>query len=221
MAPRPGGQFDPRERDVKRVLVLFAHPRTDRSEVNTVLAEAARELEGVTVVDLYAEYPTFEIDADREQQRLLDHDVIVFQHPVYWYSCPALLKEWQDLVLEYGFAYGEGGTALEGKVLLNAVSAGARREVYCRSGGYGHELREFFTPFEQTAHLCRMRYLPPFVLYAAGHAADENRLDDHIADYRLLLGALVEGRLDIERAERQDTLSEHLRELTGPAAEMK
>ena len=206
---------------MNRVLVLFVHPRTDRSEVNTVLAEAARALEGVTLVDLYAEYPTFEIDVEREQQRLLDHDVIVFQHPVYWYSCPALLKEWQDLVLEHRFAYGEDGTALENKVLLNAVSAGARREVYCRNGGYGHELREFFAPFEQTALLCRMRYLPPFVLFAAGHAVVEDRLEDHIADYRLLLSALVEGRLDLVRAERQDTLSDHLLDLMSPAAEVK
>ena len=206
---------------MQKVLILFAHPRTDRSEVNTVLAEAARELEGVTVVDLYAEYPTFEIDVEREQQRLLEHDVIVFQHPVYWYSCPALLKEWQDLVLEHGFAYGEGGTALEGKVLLNAVSAGARREVYCRNGGYGYELREFFAPFEQTAGLCRMRYLPPFVLYAAGHAVDEDRLEDHTADYRFLLSGLVEGRLDLDRAERQDTLSHNLRDLMIQATEVE
>lgn len=205
---------------MQKVLILFAHPRTDRSEVNTVLAEAARELEGVTVIDLYAEYPTFEIDVELEQQRLIDHDVIVFQHPVYWYSCPALLKEWQDLVLEYGFAYGEGETALDGKVLLNAVSAGARREVYCRNGGYGHEIREFFAPFEQTALLCRMRYLPPFVLFAAGHAVDEERLEDHIADYRLLLSALVEGRLDLDRAERQDTLSDNLRDLMSQGAEV-
>lgn len=206
---------------MNQVIVLLAHPRIDRSEVNIVLAETARKVAGVTVVDLYAEYPTFEIDVDREQQRLLDHDVIVFQHPVYWYSCPALLKEWQDLVLEYGFAYGEGGTALENKVLLNAVSAGARREVYCRNGGYGHELREFFAPFEQTALLCRMRFLPPFVLYAAGHALTEGRLDDHAADYRLLLNALAEGRIDLDRAERQDTLSDHLRDLVIQGAEVR
>jgi glutathione-regulated potassium-efflux system ancillary protein KefG len=203
---------------MKRVLVLFAHPRIDRSEVNAGLAAAAGRIEGVTLVDLYAEYPTFEIDVDREQQRLLDHDVIVFQHPVYWYSCPALLKEWQDLVLEYGFAYGADGRALEGKVLLNAVTCGARRDVYSRSGGYSHELREFFAPFEQTALLCRMRYLPPFALYAAGHAAGEGRLERHVDDYAALLGALVGNRLDLDRAERQETLSDHLHDLMSPAA---
>ena len=106
---------------MEKILVLFAHPRVDRSEVNVVLAQAARRVEGVTVVDLYAEYPTFEIDVEREQQRLLAHRVVVFQHPVYWYSCPALLKEWQDLVLEHGFAYGAEGRALEGKIDPDAI----------------------------------------------------------------------------------------------------
>lgn len=206
---------------MKKVLVLLAHPRSDRSEVNIVMAGDARKLEGVTLVDLYAEYPTFEIDVEREQRRLLEHDIIVFQHPVYWYSCPALLKEWQDLVLEYGFAYGPDGGSLEGKVLVNAVTCGARREVYCRDGGYGHELKDFFTPFEQTARLCRMHYLPPFVLYGAGHAADENRLDAHVADYRLLLRSIVEDRLDLQRARRLNTLSDDLHDLVAPTAEVQ
>ncbi len=206
---------------MKKILVLFAHPRSDRSEVNIVLAEAARRVEGVTFVDLYAEYPTFEIDVEREQERLLVHDIIVFQHPVYWYSCPALLKEWQDLVLEHGFAYGAEGRALEGKVLLNAVTCGARREVYSRGGGYSYELRDFFAPFEQTAVLCRMRYLPPFALFAAGHAADENRLQEHVADYERLLTAMVENRLDLEKAEKRLMLTGHLGDLIMESAEVK
>lgn len=203
-----------------RILVLFAHPRTDRSEVNVRLADAARAVDAVTLVDLYAEYPSFDVDVDLEQQRLLDHDVIVLQHPVYWYSGPALLKEWLDLVLEHGFAYGADGTALAGKLLLNAVTAGGRREVYTRDSGYRLELRDFFAPFEQTALLCRMRYLPPFALFAAGHAVVERRLDGHAAAYRRLLTALAEGRLDIDRAVREDTLSDHLDKLIAPAAEV-
>jgi putative NADPH-quinone reductase len=202
------------------VLILLAHPRIDRSEANVALADAARDVDGVTLVDLYAEYPTFDIDVEREQQRLLDHDVIVFQHPVYWYSSPALLKEWQDLVLEHGFAYGAGGTTLQDKILLNAVTVGGARDVYSRDRGYRLELRDFFAPFEQTALLCRMRYLPPFVLYAAGHAVEDGRLTTHIDDYRRLLAALVEDRLDLDRAEREPTLSESLNVLVSTPGEV-
>ena len=122
----------------RKVLILFAHPALQRSRVNARLVRAVQDLPGVTVNDLYERYPDFLIDVPREQDLLVEHDVVVFQHPMYWYSSPALLKEWQDLVLEYGFAYGAGGTALEGKILLNAVTCGARQEVYSRDGGYRH-----------------------------------------------------------------------------------
>ena len=88
----------------RAVLVLVAHPAMRRSRVNRRLTEAARGLDGVMVNDLYQRYPDFDIDVAREQQLLESHDVVVMQHPFYWYSTPAILKEWQDLVLEHGWA---------------------------------------------------------------------------------------------------------------------
>lgn len=199
-----------------KTLVLFGHPRTDRSEANRPLFEAARTVAGVTTVDLYGEYPTFEIDVEQEQARLLAHDVIVFQHPLYWYSVPAILKEWQDLVLEYGFAYGQGGVALAGKLAFNAVTAGARRDAYTPEGAHGAELRSLLVPFEKTVRLCRMRYLAPFGLFGAGRAVEEARLERHIQDYVRLLTALVEDRVDLARAEAASTLSDALDRLILP-----
>ena len=195
---------------MKRILVLFAHPRPDRSENSSVLAEAARGVSAVTFVDLYAEYPDYHIDIDREQERLRAHDVVVFMFPLFWYSTPALLKEWQDLVLEYGFAYGSEGRALEGKLFFNAVTAGGRREAYTREGQNRFELRDLFTPFEQTVCLCRMQYLPPFALFGAGHAAEEGRLEPHAEDYQRLLQAAAEDRIDLARAEGVCALSDDL-----------
>ncbi len=180
----------------RSILVLFAHPAQHRSEAQTLLARIARGVPGVTFADLYAEYPRFDIDIDREQARLAAHDVVVFQHPVYWYSTPALLKEWQDLVLEYGWAYGTGGTALRGKLFLCAVTAGGPEEAYAASGYNRFPLRVLLSPLEQTANLCGMVYLPPFVLFAARRAAEGAALALHAARYRRLLEALRDGRLD-------------------------
>ncbi|WP_211903832.1 NAD(P)H-dependent oxidoreductase [Ralstonia syzygii] len=79
-------------------------------------------------------YPRYDIDVDDEQQRLAEHDAIVFQFPLYWYSTPPILKEWQDLVLEHGFAYGETGAALKGKPWLCAATAGASHGAYAFDG---------------------------------------------------------------------------------------
>ncbi len=183
----------------RSILVLFAHPAQHRSEAHLLLARVARGVDGVTFADLYEEYPRFDIDIDREQARLAAHDVLVFQHPVYWYSTPALLKEWQDLVLEYGWAYGTGGTALRGKLFLCAVSAGGPVEAYDAQGYNRFPLRTLLSPLEQTAWLCGMTYLPPFALFAAHRASQGAALALHAARYRRLLEALRDDRLDPAR----------------------
>lgn len=189
------------KKSTRRILILFAHPSLDRSEVNHPMAEAVRDLDDITLVDLYAEYPDFQIDIDREQQRLLEHDVIVFQHPLYWYSTPAILKEWQDLVLEHDFAYGSRGTALHGKIFFNALTAGGKEGAY-RAEGFNHfTIRELLHPLEQMALLCGMTYLPAFALFDARSAVKEGRISQHVADWTRVLEALRDGRLDIDTAE--------------------
>lgn len=181
----------------RRILVLFAHPAIRRSEVNGPMFRAAAAVPGVTAVDLYAEYPAFDIDVDKEQQRLLEHDVIVFLHPMYWYSTPALLKEWQDLVLEYGFAYGKDGDRLAGKIFFNALTTGGDQHAYRHEGRNHFTVRELLQPFEQTADLCQMIYLPPFVLFDARHAQHDGRIARHVAAWVRLLESLRDHRLDV------------------------
>ena len=183
-----------------RVLVYYAHPGHRFSHVNTALFEAARDIDGISTLDLYRAYPRFNIDIDTEQQRLRDHDIIVFQHPLFWYSTPALIKEWLDLVLEHGFAYGTGGEALHGKALMQAISAAGPEDAYSASGYQHFELRRFLTPMEQTARLCGMRYLAPYPLFGALQAPQDGRLAPHIAGYRTVLEALRDDRLDLDAA---------------------
>src|SRR3954452_7620819 len=97
------------------ILVLYAHPAPHRSRINRLLADTARSLPRVQLHDLYETYPDFHIDVQHEQALLSTADLIVFQHPIQWYGMPSLLKEWVDMVLEQGWAYGRGGTALHGK----------------------------------------------------------------------------------------------------------
>ncbi len=165
-----------------RILVLFAHPYHRASRVNRAMAAAARQLPQVTLHDLYETYPDFHIDVKREQALLEAHDVIVMQHPFYWYSCPALLKEWMDSVLEYGWAYGNGGNALHGKDLVQAISTGGPDFAY-RSDGYNRvTMHELLLPFERSAVLCGMNYREPFLLQGVRSKSDQE-VAEHAAAY--------------------------------------
>jgi glutathione-regulated potassium-efflux system ancillary protein KefG len=178
-----------------RILVLFAHPRLRQSVVQRALLGAISGLDGITVRDLYAEYPDLMIDARREQSSLLAHDLLVLQHPFYWYSSPAVIKEWLDIVLEEGWAYGAGGDRLHGKFLLNALSTGGPQEAYHGKGRNRFPMRELLAPFDQTAYLCGMGWLEPFVVHA-GRKLDDAVLTERAERYRDLLIGLRDGRLD-------------------------
>ena len=178
-----------------QILVLFAHPRLRQSIVQRALLGAISGLDGITVRDLYAEYPDLMIDARREQSSLLAHDLLVLQHPFYWYSSPAVIKEWLDIVLEEGWAYGAGGDRLHGKFLLNALSTGGPQEAYHGKGRNRFPMRELLAPFDQTAYLCGMGWLEPFVVHA-GRKLDEAVLTERAERYRDLLIGLRDGRLD-------------------------
>ncbi len=181
-----------------RVLVYYAHPGHKHSHVNRVMARAARAIKRITFVDLYAEYPRFGIDCDREQLLLLEHDVIVFQFPMFWYSTPSLIKEWEDIVLEHGFAYGAGGDKLEGKRMLLAITAAGPSEAYTTDGYQHFPMRTFLTPLEQTARLCRMSFASPYVLYGSLQAPDAGLVEPHVEGYVQLLEAIRDDRYDFE-----------------------
>jgi len=199
---------------VHPVLVLFAHPAIRKSRVNRRLVAAVRDLEGVTVNDLYEEYPDLNIDVAREQELLGSHDVIVFQHPFYWYSTPAILKEWQDLVLEHGWAYGHAGDALRGKILLSATTTGGGEEAYCAHGSNRFTVRQLLAPIEQTARLCGMDFLPPFVIHGTFRLT-ESEIEEHALDYRRLVEGLRDGRVKVDGVAGLQRLNTDLDALLG------
>lgn len=182
---------------MKKVLIIFAHPRLENSRVNRRLVEAVPDSANFTFHDLYDSYPDFNIDVEREKQLLSDHDVIVWHHPFYWYSCPPILKQWIDMVLEYGWAYGTGGDKLQGKWVLNAITAGGNNDAYCPDGYNRYTVREFLRVFEQTARLCLMEYLPPFAVMGT-HRLKPDQIEEAAKDYGRMLKVLGEGGISVE-----------------------
>ena len=180
-----------------KILILFAHPALEKSRVHSQLIPSVRGMQGITFHDLYEVYPDLNIDVRQEQSLLLQHDIILFQHPFYWYSAPAIIKQWQDLVLEHGWAYGATGTALRGKRLGNIITAGGQETTYSPTGWHAHTIDDFLLPFRQTALLCNMQYLPPFVIYGT-HRLTSTSIGEHTVAYRQMLEQLRDGQTRLQ-----------------------
>lgn len=171
---------DPERQDI---YLIAAHPAWRDSRVNRRLLAAARETAGVQTQDLYGSYPDYIIDVQAEQERLAAARLLVLVHPIQWYSMPALQKLWMDEVLAYGWAYGSGGNALRGKDLWLVATTGGPEDSY-HPGSYNRYFFDaFLPPYEQTAALCGMRFLPPLVLHGA-HTSPEEVVAGHVDIFR-------------------------------------
>ncbi|EKF52245.1 NAD(P)H-dependent oxidoreductase [Lactococcus garvieae] len=154
-----------------KTLVIIAHPNIEHSNFNKAWKNELKKYD-VVVHDLYEDYPNGVIDIEREQELLKSHDRIVFQFPLYWYSTPPLLKQWQDDVLTYGFAYGSKGTFLHGKEFMLSISAGSLEEDYQVGGRKQFSISEVVRPLQMMSQLCGFKFMKPFVHYGANTAND-------------------------------------------------
>jgi len=192
-----------------QVLVLYCHPNAGRSRVNRVLRQAITDLDGGTIHDLYEAYPDQAIDVPFEQELLLAHHTVVFQHPFYWYSTPPLLKAWMDLVLTFGWAYGRGGTALTGKRMLSAITTGGAEQSYDPTGFNRFTVRQLLAPIEQTAVLCHMVFLPPFAVHGT-HRIDPDGAARAARTYQTVIEALRDPDLPLGRLAALDRIDADL-----------
>lgn len=192
-----------------KILVLFAHPAFHKSKVNKIMVDGLSNIDGLTFHDLYQEYPELDIDVKREQKLLLEHDVITFMFPLFWYSTPAILKEWQDLVLEHGWAFGSKGNALKDKLFFCSITAGGPERAYQVDNFHNHTLNQLLAPLQQTAALCKMKPLPPFVVYGS-HAIEKHEVVAYRQNYLQLLNSIINNEFKYEEVQKTNSLNDLL-----------
>lgn len=156
-----------------KILHLVFHPDLTSSRVNKAWKRQLDESGKITTSrDMYAEYPNFDIDVEKEQMLLLKHDRIVLQFPIYWWSMTPLLKKWLDDVFQYQFAYGRNGDKLKGKDLQIICSAGGQAKNYNGFHMFA-TVPEILKPFQLTANLAKMNYSQPLYMFNADACSDD------------------------------------------------
>jgi glutathione-regulated potassium-efflux system ancillary protein KefG len=194
---------------LKKILILFAHPAFQKSRVNRILVDKLDDIDGIIFHDLYQSYPEMDINVEIEQNLLLQSDIIIFHHPFFWYNTPAILKEWQDLVLEHGWAYGSKGNALKNKWFFNVITTGGQKKAY-QVGGYNNfTIRQLLAPIEQTVNLCKMIFLPPFVVHGT-HSIKEDEVIYNKEKYVKLLMLVRDDQIDLPKIIALNYLNDYL-----------
>jgi glutathione-regulated potassium-efflux system ancillary protein KefF len=178
------------------ILIIHAHPYPQHSRAGTALLSAVRDVSGVEVRSLYDRYPDFDIDIAAEQTALTRADLLVWLHPIYWYSVPAMLKHWFDVVLTRGWAYGEGVQALAGKSCLWVPTTGGDDAAYTAAGIHRQPFENFIAPIEQTARFCGMVWETPYIVQGA-HKISDGDIAVAAAQFRARLIAWADARAKI------------------------
>jgi glutathione-regulated potassium-efflux system ancillary protein KefF len=155
------------------ILVVEAHPYPSRSRAGAALLAAIRGTPELELRSLYDLYPDFDIDIAAEQEALARAGLVVWLHPVFWYTTPALMKHWFDEVLTGGWAHGPGGDALKGKDCLWVPSTGGDQAAYSPEGRHAQPFGAYSPVIEQTARYCGMNWLAPMIVYGAHEVTDD------------------------------------------------
>ena len=117
-------------KDLRKVVILLAHPNMKESQANKALIDAVSDIEGVAVFNLYELSQEIAFNVDEWSKIISDASAVIYQFPFYWMSAPSLLKKWQDEV----FTFLSKTPAVAGKPLTVVTTTGSEYEAY-RSGG--------------------------------------------------------------------------------------
>ena len=176
-----------------KILIIYSHTGYSGKFTNKTIINALKSLDNVIVNELDSNPEGLKFDILKEQELLINADVIMFQFPLYWYSTPHTLKKWMDEVLQYGFAYGSEGNKLLNKHFFCSITTGGPENSY-RAGSFNnYSMSELLKPLQQTANLCKMLYQPYQAFYDAPNlqvGLDKDvkiRLEVHISNLRNLL----------------------------------
>ena len=145
-------------------LIIFAHTFWKNSKVNRALLEELKDNKNVNVHNLSVIYPDGKINSVKSEVTLLkEADNIIFQFPLFWYSMPSILKEWQDIVLA-DILYGSEPKALENKTFKIITTAGSEKSFY---DTLDFNMNEILSPINLSFKFIGVKIEEPFCIYGA------------------------------------------------------
>ncbi|STQ86125.1 flavodoxin family protein [Helicobacter muridarum] len=153
-----------------QTLIIFAHTFWDESKVNRALLKEVERIETIKIHNLTTTYPDNKIDINKEIALLSKADKIIFQFPMFWYSTPSIMKEWQDRVLTT-ISDGKNPELLKGKQFQIITTAGSKESSF--DGHHGYTIDTLLSPLYNSFGYMGCEILIPCCMYEA----NENKLE--------------------------------------------
>ena len=145
-------------------LIIFAHTFWKDSKVNRALLEELKDNKNVNIHNLSVIYPDGKINSVKSEVALLkEADNIIFQFPLFWFSMPSLLKEWQDFVLS-DILHGSENKILENKTFKIITTAGGEKSFY---DSLDFKIEEILSPINTSCKHLGLKIKKPFCIYEA------------------------------------------------------
>jgi len=179
-----------------KVLIVFTHPNSN-SFNNALLENISKGLvqsgHEIKVKNLYEEGFNPILDSDdlsdlhngniperiaKEQKELLWAEGLVFIYPLWWFTPPAMLKGWFDVVLSNGvaFEYSDQGARglLKHKKALVLITAGASKDYFKDNDSLEISYRPLT---DGTLGFCGVKNVSHEIYYDIVNSSDEERAD--------------------------------------------
>lgn len=162
-----------------KTLIIISHPEILDSSTQAFLKATIKEFNDVTWHSLEESYGSdlSNLDIDYEKQLLQEHDRIIFQFPLYWYSAPASLKKWQDNVLTRTFTYKEDEGLLRDKEFGIVTSIGNSLDHFQAGGFENYSLSEILIPYQALAKRSGMNFIKPLIIDQFSYMNESAKLD--------------------------------------------
>lgn len=142
-----------------QITILLSHPNLGNSIFNKYLTDINKNNDKFYLHYLDKHINNGKFDLDAEKDILKNSKALVWQFPIYWYSCPSSLRDWQDQVLS-PIVYS-ADNFLKGKKIRVVFTAGAGEEQYSHEGLNRYTIDEMLRPFEMTANASGMIWEKP------------------------------------------------------------
>ncbi|KAM6934240.1 ribosyldihydronicotinamide dehydrogenase [quinone]-like [Xenentodon cancila] len=118
-------------------------------------------------------------DITKEQSKLTEADLVIFQFPMYWFSVPAIMKGWIDRVLTSGFAFSQEKRYSQGvftdKKAMLSFTTGSLESMFSSTGING-DMNVTLWPLQNgILHYCGFQVVAPQIFWAPSCATPEAR----------------------------------------------